>query len=55
MTVNVSESLFEQILEYLRVRTEASDRIAENLLKTLKALTSSSTVDSVQKSNSDRD
>lgn len=55
MTVNVSESLFEQIIEYLRVRTEASDRIAENLLKTLKALTSSSTVDSVQKSNSDRD
>ena len=54
MTVNVSESLFEQILEYLRVRTEASDRIAENLLKTLKALTSSNTVDSVQKSNRDR-
>ena len=54
MTVNVSESLFEQVLEYLRVRTEASDRIAEKLLKTLKTLTSSSTVDSVQKSNSDR-
>jgi hypothetical protein len=54
MTVNVSESLFEQVLEYLRVRTEASDRIAEKLLKTLKTLTSSSTIDSVQKSNSDR-
>ena len=54
MTVNVSESLFEQILEYLRVRTEASDRIAENLLKTLKTLTSSSPLDSVHKSNSDR-
>jgi hypothetical protein len=54
MTVNVSESLFEQVLEYLRVRTESSDRIAEKLLKTLKTLTSSSTVDSVQKSNSDR-
>jgi hypothetical protein len=54
MTVNVSESLFEQVLEYLRVRTEASDRIAEKLLKTLKTLTSSSTVNSVQKSNSDR-
>ncbi|PZV16936.1 MAG: hypothetical protein DCF20_07240 [Pseudanabaena sp.] len=55
MTVNVSESLFEQILEYLRVRTEASDRIAENLLKTLEALTSGSTsINSVIKSNSDR-
>jgi hypothetical protein len=54
MTVNVSESLFEQILEYLRVRTEASDRIAENLLRTLKALTSSSAADSAHKSNSDR-
>ncbi len=55
MTVNVSESLFEQILEYLRVRTEASDRIAESLLRTLKTLTSSSTADSGHKSNSDRD
>jgi hypothetical protein len=54
MTVNVSESLFEQILEYLRVRTEASDRIAEKLLKELKPLTSSSNLDSVHKSNSDR-
>ena len=40
MTVNVSESLFEQILEYLRVRTEASDRVAQKLLKTLETLTS---------------
>ncbi|GBO56772.1 hypothetical protein APA_5107 [Pseudanabaena sp. lw0831] len=54
MTVNVSESLFEQILEYLRVRTEASDRIAENLLKALKNLASSSTADSVHQSTSDR-
>lgn len=54
MTVNVSESLFEQILEYLRVKTEASDRVAEHLLKTLKTLTSSSNVDAVYKSNSDR-
>ncbi|MBD2319094.1 hypothetical protein [Phormidium tenue] len=55
MTVNVSESLFEQILEYLRARTEASDRVAESLLKTLETLTSSSTTSSVTKSNSDRD
>jgi len=40
MAVNVSESLFEQILEYLRVRTEASDRVAQKLLKTLETLTS---------------
>lgn len=55
MTVNVSESLFEQILEYLRARTEASDRVAESLLKTLETLTSSSTTSSVTKSNGDRD
>ncbi|NMF57451.1 hypothetical protein [Pseudanabaena yagii] len=42
MAVNVSESLFEQILEYLRARTEASDRVAQNLLKTLETLISSS-------------
>lgn len=41
MTVNVSESLFEQILEYLRARTEVSDRVAQNLLKTLETLISS--------------
>ncbi len=40
MTVNVSESLFEQILAYLRVRTESSDRAAQKLLKTLETLTS---------------
>ena len=55
MTVNVSESLFEQILEYLRARTEVSDRVAENLLKTLENLTSTHTsIDSAPKSNSDR-
>ncbi len=55
MTVNVSESLFEQILEYLRVRTEASDRVAQNLLKTLETLSSeSASKDSVTKSNRDR-
>ena len=55
MTVNVSESLFGQILEYLRARTEASDRIAQNLLKTLENLTSESTSkDSVTQSNRDR-
>ena len=55
MTVNVSESLFEQILEYLRVRTEASDHSAANLLKTLESITNSSaSVDSGLKSNSDR-
>lgn len=42
MAVNVSESLFEQILQYLRARTEASDRVAQNLLKTLETLISSS-------------
>lgn len=42
MSVNVSESLFEQILEYLRSRREASDRVAQNLLKTLETLISSS-------------
>jgi hypothetical protein len=55
MTVNVSESLFEQLLEYLRARTEASDRIAQNLLKTLETLISDSTsIGSVAKSNRDR-
>jgi len=55
MTVNVSESLFGQILEYLRARTEASDRVAESLLKTLEILTSSSTASYVNKSNGDRE
>ncbi|PZO37408.1 MAG: hypothetical protein DCF19_18930 [Pseudanabaena frigida] len=41
MAVNVSESLFEQILEYLRERTKASDPTAQNLLRTLETLTSS--------------
>lgn len=55
MAVNVSESLFEQILEYLRARTEASDRVAQNLLKTLETLISSSTSsNSVAKPPSDR-
>ncbi|WP_271251827.1 hypothetical protein [Pseudanabaena sp. Chao 1811] len=55
MAVNVSESLFEQILEYLRARTEASDRVAQNLLKTLETLISSSTSsNSVAKPQSDR-
>ncbi|ELS32486.1 MULTISPECIES: hypothetical protein [Pseudanabaena] len=55
MTVNVSESLFEQILEYLRARTAASDRVAQNLLKTLEKMTSSSSsIDSATKSNGDR-
>ncbi len=55
MAVNVSESLFEQILEYLRERTEASDRIAQNLLKTLETLTSSSASRSLStKSGGDR-
>lgn len=56
MAVNVSESLFEQILEYLRTRTEASDRVAQNLLKTLETLISSSaSPNSATKSNRDRD
>jgi hypothetical protein len=42
MAVNVSESLFEQILIYLRARTEVNDRVAQNLLKTLEPLVSSS-------------
>jgi len=55
MAVNVSESLFEQILEYLRARTEASDRVAQNLLKTLETLISSSTSsNSVAKPQNDR-
>lgn len=55
MAINVSESLFEQIVEYLRARTEASDRIAQNLLKTLETLaTSNESTNSVTKSRSDR-
>jgi hypothetical protein len=54
MTVNISESLFEQILEYLRVRTTASDRVAKNLLTTLEKLTSSSTNSAVAKAAGDR-
>lgn len=50
MSVNVSESLFEQILEYLRNRSDASDRIAQNLLKTLETLVSTTAT----KSDSDR-
>lgn len=53
MAVNVSDSLFEQILAYLRTRTEASDRVAQNLLKTLETLTNNAT-SSVTKSTSDR-
>ena len=41
MAVNVSESLFDQVLEYLRVRIEEGDRVAQNLLKNLEPLTSS--------------
>jgi hypothetical protein len=53
MTVNVSESLFEQILEYLRVRTEASDRVAQSLLKTLENLASANApINSVTKKSS---
>lgn len=54
MAVNVSDSLFEQILAYLRTRTEASDRVAQNLLRTLETLTSNSSTNSVTKSASDR-
>jgi hypothetical protein len=54
MSVNVSESLFEQILEYLRVRTEANDRVAQNLLKTLENLDPSKATNSVTNPNSDR-
>jgi len=43
MAVNVSESLFEQILAYLRSRTETDDRVAQNLLQTLETLVSGST------------
>lgn len=57
MAVNVSESLFEQILVYLRARTEVNDHIAQNLLKTLETLVSSgSPIDSVGSStNLNRD
>lgn len=55
MAVNVSESLFEQLLEYLRARTEASDRVAQDLLKTLETLSSSDALSSSEpKSNGDR-
>ena len=54
MSVNVSESLFEQILEYLRSRTEASDRVAQNLLKTLETLISSASPNSDTNSHRDR-
>ncbi|NUN65217.1 hypothetical protein HCU40_10730 [Pseudanabaena biceps] len=49
MAVNVSESLFEQILEYLRGRSDASDRTAQNLLQTLETLTSSNNANSATK------
>lgn len=39
MAVNVSEYLFEQVLEYLRLRTNANDPIAQNLLKALGTIT----------------
>ena len=56
MAVNVSESLFEQILEYLRVKAEESDRVAHNLLKTLETLVSNPVpTGSVTKPNGDRD
>ncbi len=42
MAVNVSEYLFEQVLEYLRVRTEASDPNAQNLLKALETISTES-------------
>ena len=55
MAINVSESLFEQTLEYLRARTEAGDQVAQDLLKTLETLTSNNlSTSSVAKSNSDR-
>lgn len=55
MAINVSESLFEQILEYLRARTDTSDRITQNLLKTLEALAPNNTsTTSVSKTNRDR-
>jgi len=45
--------LFEQILEYLRASTEASDRVAQDLLKTLETLaTSNASTNSVTKSKS---
>ncbi|PZU98347.1 MAG: hypothetical protein DCE90_04325 [Pseudanabaena sp.] len=54
MAVNVSESLFEQVLEYLRVRSKASDHIAQNLLKALETVTAESvSVSAVAKSDPD--
>ena len=41
MAVNVSESLFDQVLGYLRVKIAEGDRVAQNLLKNLEPLTSS--------------
>ena len=55
MAINVSESLFEQILEYLQARTDASDRVAKSLLKTLETLASNgASSSSPPKSSSDR-
>lgn len=49
MAVNVSESLFEQILGYLRGRSDASDRTAQSLLQTLETLISSNNINSATK------
>jgi len=54
MAVNISESLFEQVLEYLRVKTEAGDRVAKSLLKSLETVTTESvSVSAVAKPNHD--
>jgi hypothetical protein len=42
MAVNVTESLFEELLEYLRVKTATNDQVAQNLLNTLENLSPSS-------------
>lgn len=55
MTVNVSESLFEQVLVYLRTRSESGDRVAQSLLKTLETIASEGkAVDAAKKANRDR-
>ncbi|MDX2254408.1 MAG: hypothetical protein NW214_02730 [Pseudanabaenaceae cyanobacterium bins.39] len=54
MTVNVSESLYEQLVAYLRIRSESSDRVAQSLLKTLEQLVAEQKTEPVKQSKRDR-
>jgi hypothetical protein len=54
MTVNVSESLYEQLVAYLRTRSESNDQVARILLQSLEKSASDQPSGTAKSSNGDR-